>query len=115
MPVMRVGVPIDSSRPGGTACRDASWRDRMEGLESKRQAFGTRTHFTDADVIFRIDAENLGYLSRARGLAAYYRDHGMLPPRYLSEQLPRIEFSNFDLTEVVAGERLSARQVAHAA
>ena len=100
MPIMRIGVPIDSSCPEQPAGRDATWRDRMESLESKRQAFRTRTQLTEADVIFRIDAEDLGYLSRARGLAAYYRDHGMLPPRYLAEDLPRIEFTNFDLGEV---------------
>ena len=115
MPIMRIGVPIDSSRPERPAGREAAWRDRMEGTESERQAFGNRTQFTEADLIFRMDAEDLGYLSRARGLAAYYRDHGMLPPRYLAEDLPRIEFTNFDLSLIVAGQPLKPHRLRPAA
>jgi hypothetical protein len=55
-------------------------------------------------VIFKLDAARLGYLDTPRGLAAYYRAFGMLPPRYLAESLPRLEFTNFDLDLVV--ERL---------
>ena len=69
----------------------------MEGSEGKRQAFRAPSRSTEADMIFMRDAAELGYLDRPRGLSAYYREFGMLPPRYLAEVLPGIEFTNFDL------------------
>lgn len=51
----------------------------------------------DADAFFRADAERLGYLSRPHGMAEYYRDHGMLPPRYLDEGLRQMELTGLDL------------------
>lgn len=36
---------------------------------------------SEADLLFRADAERLGYLSPGgAGLWAYYRDHGMIAP-----------------------------------
>jgi hypothetical protein len=71
----------------------------MEGAQVERQAIETaQTSINfDADLIFRADANRLGYLERGRGMARYYRDHGILPPRYLAESLRRREFTNFDL------------------
>jgi hypothetical protein len=55
---------------------------------------------TEADLIFRADAEYLGYLNRPRGMARYYRHYGMLPPRYLAESIRRFEFTNLDMDRV---------------
>jgi hypothetical protein len=97
MPILSIGVPIYPNDPQRSDRREAAWRERMEGAESKRQTFGLSSRAAEADVIFRLDAVDLGYLDRPRGLAAYYRAFGMLPPRYLAEDLPKIEFTNFDL------------------
>lgn len=107
MPIMSIGVPIDSTDSRRSDGREATWRNRMEGVESKRQAFGAFPRIGEADLIFRLDARELGYLNRPRGLSAYYRAFGMLPPRYLAEDLPRIEFTNFDM-DLLADDRLSA-------
>jgi hypothetical protein len=101
MPIMRIGVPINPVRPGGPDSGTAARRNRMESPESKRQAFGARPRITEADLIFMRDAAELGYLNRPRGLSAYYRAFGMLPPRYFAEDLPRVEFTNFDLNVLV--------------
>lgn len=34
-------------------------------------------------------------------MARYYRDYGMLPPRYSVEQIPRFELTSFDLDRVL--------------
>jgi hypothetical protein len=60
---------VGTGRPDGGVSRAASG----EGGEP------------DAEAFFRADAEKLGYLTDPRGMARYYRDHGMLPPRYLEE------------------------------
>lgn len=101
MPILPIGVPVNSVRPRGPEGGDAAWRTRVEGIEGERQTFRARSAITEADLIFRRDAARLGYLDKPRGLAAYYRAFGMLPPRYLAEDLPRIEFTNFDLNLVV--------------
>lgn len=100
MPILQIGVPINSTGPRRLDSREAAWRNRMEGSQSERQAFGVAAQVSEADLIFRLDAAELGYLDRPRGLSAYYRAHGMLPPRYLAEDLPRIEFTNFDLNHL---------------
>jgi hypothetical protein len=97
MPIMSIGVPIRSVRDGRSDSGEAAWRHRMEGAESKRQTLRTSPAFTEADLIFRLDAADLGFMDRPRGLAAYYRAFGMLPPRYITEDLPRIEYTNLDL------------------
>jgi hypothetical protein len=79
----------------------------VEGAQVQRQAIHSSSPVSvvvDADLIFRADATRLGYLERPRGLAEYYRAHGMLPPRYLAESVPRHEFTNFDL-ELMANAR----------
>lgn len=103
MPIVPIGVPIDPTSPRWSDGREATWRNRMEGIESKRQTFDIGPRITEADLIFRLDAAELGFLQQNRGLAAYYRAFGMLPPRYLAEDLPRIEFTNFDLNVLVRG------------
>jgi hypothetical protein len=105
MPIMPIGVPIDSTATRRSHGREAAWRNRMEGFESKRQAFGVVARITEADLMFRLDASHLGYLSRPRGLAAYYRAFGMLPPRYLAEGLPKIEFTNMDVNLLADSSR----------
>ena len=101
MPILPIGVSVSSVRPGQSHSREAAWRNRMESSEGKRQAFRARPRITAADLIFMRDAAELGYLDRPRGLSAYYRAFGMLPPRYLTEALPKIEFTNFDLNRLV--------------
>jgi len=96
MPIMPIGVPVRSVREGRSDSREATSRHRIQDTEGKRQAPRTNPNFTEADLIFRLDAADLGFLHRPRGLAAYYRAFGMLPPRYLAEGLPRIEYTNFD-------------------
>jgi hypothetical protein len=105
MPIMPIGLSVNSVRPGRPDGGEAAWRNRMEGAEGKRQAFRPETNLTEADLIFRLDAADLGFLNRPRGMAAYYRAFGMLPPRYLTEDLPRIEYTNFDLSRL-AGNSL---------
>jgi hypothetical protein len=97
MPIMQIGLSINSVCPRRLDGGEAAWRHRMEGPEGKRQALRTNPNFTAADLIFSLDAADLGFLDRPRGLAAYYRAFDMLPPRYLAEDLPRIEYTNFDL------------------
>src|SRR5207244_6420100 len=95
-----IGLPIDSIRPSRISRGIAAERDRLESFESKRQAFSYSSKwatYTEADLIFEADALRLGYLTRPRGIARYYRDHGMLPPRYIAEQIPKFEFTNFDI------------------
>lgn len=55
----------------------------------------------DADAFFRADAERLGYLTRPHGMAEYYRDHGMLPPRYVEEGVRQMEVNGLDLDRPV--------------
>jgi hypothetical protein len=105
MPIMPIGLSIDPVRPSRRSGGIAAQRDGLEGIESKRQAFGyssTRTTHSEADLIFEADAERLGYRNRPRGIARYYRDHGMLPPRYIAEQIPRFELTNVDLSQFAA-------------
>lgn len=97
MPIVPIGLPINSIRPRGPKSGDAPWRSRVEGTEGERQAFHARPGISEADMIFRRDASRLGFLDRPRGLSAYCRAFGMLPPRYPAEILPRVEFTNFDL------------------
>jgi len=59
-------------------------------------------NLTEADLIFRADAEQLGYLHRPRGMARYYRAYGILPPRYLDEELRKFEFTHFDFDLIAA-------------
>lgn len=102
MPIMPIGLSIDPVRPSGRPRGIATRRDGLEGAESKRQAFGhppRRTAYSEADLIFEADAERLGYRKRPRGIARYYRDQGMLPPRYIAEQIPRFELTNVDLSQ----------------
>lgn len=103
MPVMSIGLPVDSIRLGDTGRGDTARRHRVEGSPCERQPFNP-TAFSDvqieADLIFREDAESLGYLTKPRGMARYYRDHGILPPRYVNEDLPRREFTNFDIERI---------------
>ena len=61
-------------------------------------AAGPTGDAADADAYFRRDAERLGYLNGdPRGMAKYYRDHGILPPRYLDESVPEHEVTGLDL------------------
>ncbi len=110
MPIVPIGVPINSVRPGQSDSRDAAWRNRMESVEGQRQTFLAASRTAEADVIFRLDAAELGYLNRPRGLAAYYRAFGMLPPRYLAEDLPKIEFTNFDVNVLADTARPNCRR-----
>jgi hypothetical protein len=80
----------------------------MEGSQSKRQTLRTLSPITEADLIFQLDAAELGYLDRPRGLSVYYRAFGMLPPRYLTEAVPKIELTNFDLNRLVDSLRSRA-------
>lgn len=112
MPIMPIGLPISSIRPRGPKGGDAPWRSRVEGTESERPAFRSPSGITEADLIFRFDAARLGFMDRPRGLSAYYRAFGMLPPRYLAEILPRVEFTNFDLSQLVDGSRRLRTSVA---
>jgi hypothetical protein len=101
VPIMPIGVSVNSVRPRGPENGDAAWRTRVEGIESERQTFRARSAITEADLIFKLDAARLGYLDQPRGLSAYYRAFGMLPPRYLAETIPTVEFTNFDLNLLV--------------
>jgi hypothetical protein len=106
MPIMPIGLPIHSIRPSRISRGIAAERDRLESLESKRQAFSycsRRATSSEADLIFEADALRFGYLTKPRGIPRYYRDHGMLPPRYLAEQIPKFEFTNFDIGYLAAG------------
>lgn len=52
---------------------------------------------TEADDLFRADAERLGYLSEGgAGLRAYYRDHGMVQPEVLDKEIPEKELTGLD-------------------
>ena len=78
----------------------------------------TRFGETEADDFFRLDAERLGYLDdiveidefwvehrhSARGLRAYYRDHGMIQPEVLDKELPAIEVVGLDLDRPVGDD-----------
>lgn len=65
-----------------------------------------------AEAYFRQDAERLGYLTQATPghslhngkccLAKYYRDHGMLPPRYLDESVRQKELTGLDLDRALS-------------
>jgi hypothetical protein len=106
MPIMPIGVSIHPIRPSGISRGIALERDRLESFESNRQAFGyssKRATYSEADLIFEADALRRGYLTRPRGIARYYRDHGMLPPRYMAEQIPKFEFTNFDIGDLAVG------------
>jgi hypothetical protein len=94
MPVVPIGLPINSIPLGSDYRREDSRRDGLESTQGERQALAVET---EADELFRLDAIQLGYLTRPRGMARYYREHGMLPPRYLSFAVRRREFTNFDL------------------
>jgi hypothetical protein len=102
MPIMWIGLPVDSTRLARSRCRDSSGRDRVEGAQGERQAIeiASTSIKVDAELIFRADANRLGYLEHGRGMARYYRDHGILPPRYLAEGIRKLEFTNFDLERV---------------
>ena len=106
MPIMPIGLPIHSIRPSRRSRGIAAQRDRLESPESKRQAFShssrRATTSSEAHLIFQADALRLGYLTKPRGIARYYRDHGMLPPRYLAEQIPKFEFTNFEIGYLAA-------------
>lgn len=60
---------------------------------------------TEADEVFREDARRLGYLvdsphepGGGRGLYAYYRDHGMVPPNpSVEHRRSKIEITGVDL------------------
>ena len=104
MPVLSINVPVDPVRPRGSPGGEAPQRHGLESTEGQRSSLAHLSRYqvaTEADLIFRIDAEQLGYLNRPRGLARYYRDYGMLPPRYIAEQIPRFEFTNLDLDRVL--------------
>lgn len=56
----------------------------------------TRFGETEADDLFRADAEAKGYLAPGgRGLRAYYKDHGMVQPEVLEKEIPRLELPLF--------------------
>lgn len=105
LPVVPIGFLVNSIRPRGPQSRSTPRRSRVEGVEGQRQTFRTHASITEADLIFRLDAARLGYLERPRGFSAYYRAFGMLPPRYLSEAIPRLEFTNFDMNHLVDRSR----------
>jgi hypothetical protein len=108
MPIMPIGLSIDPIRPSRTSRGIATQRDRLEGAEGKRQSFGYSSRqatYSEADLIFEADARRLGYLNRPRGIARYYRDHGMLPPRYVAEQIPKFESTNFDINGLASETR----------
>ena len=87
MPVLSINVPVDPVRPRGSPGGEAPQRHGLESTEGQRSSLAHLSRYqvaTEADLIFRIDAEQLGYLNRPRGLARYYRDYGMLPPRYIA-------------------------------
>lgn len=98
MPVVRIGLPIHSVPVGSDLGREAPRRDGLEITEGERPPLATAP---DADELFRLDAVRLGYLNRPRGMARYYRDHGMLPPRYLSFALRKREFTNFEFERLI--------------
>lgn len=59
---------------------------------------------TEADDLFRQDALRLGYLpedehepGNGRGLARYFRDHGIVPPENLRRWIPKRELTGFHL------------------
>ena len=58
----------------------------------------------DADTFLRADAERLGYLSDGRGFARYLRDFGILPARYLDENVRAKEITGLDLSRLNAGQ-----------
>lgn len=104
MPVLQLNVPIDPVRPRGSPGGEPPQRHGLESTESQRSSLAHLSRYqviTEADLIFRIDAAKLGYLEEPRGMARYYRDYGMLPPRYSVEQIPRFELTSFDLDRVL--------------
>lgn len=56
----------------------------------------------EADLVFRRDAEQLGYLGPGgKGLWAYYRDHGIHPPEYLRKTVNRKELPMGDAVDLI--------------
>lgn len=104
MPVVRIGLPICPVPVGSDLRREAPRRDGLESSEGERPPLAIAP---DADELFRLDATRLGYLNRPRGMARYYRDHGILPPRYLTFGLRHREFTNFDLERSLDQRRLA--------
>jgi hypothetical protein len=80
----------------------ATGTERRDGRGSSR---GLRD-CEDADLVFRRDAERLGYLAPGgKGLWAYYRDHGIHPPEYLRKTVNRKELPMGDAVELIEDEQ----------